>query len=56
MRLTQRRAAALFGISEQSWRYRERMKRMYHVAEILALREVSGMSDRDFIKLMSECA
>ncbi len=56
MRLTQRRAAALFGISEQAWRYRERMKRMYHVAEILALREVSGMSDRDFLKLMSECA
>ena len=56
MKLTQRRAAALFGISEQAWRYRERMKRMYHVAEILALFDASGMSHKDFFKLLNECA
>lgn len=56
MGLTQRRAAALFGMSHHAWCYRERVKRMYHLAEILALREVSGMSDRDFLKLMSDCA
>jgi hypothetical protein len=56
MKLTQKRAAALFGITEQAWRYRERMKRMYHLAEILALLDASGMSHKDFIKLMSECA
>lgn len=56
MKLTQRRAAALFGISEQAWRYRERMKRMYHLAEIVALYETSGMSYTEFMKLVKDCA
>jgi len=56
MGITQKRAAALFGISEQAWRYRERMKRMYHVAEILALFDASGMSHKDFFKLLNDCA
>lgn len=56
MKLTQRRAAALFGISEQAWRYRERMKRMYHLAEIIALFETSGMSYTEFMKIVKDCA
>lgn len=56
MGLTQRRAAALFGITPQAWRYRERVKRMYHAAEVVALYHASGMSCSDFMKLLSECA
>jgi hypothetical protein len=54
--ITQRRAAALFGIGEQAWRYRERQKRMYHLAEVLALFDASGMSHKDFFKLLNDCA
>lgn len=56
MGLTQARASALFGITVQQWRYREKMKRMYHLAEILALLDTSGLSHKDFIKIMSDCA
>lgn len=56
MGLTQRKAAALYGVSVQAWRYRERFKRMYHIGEILALHDMSGMSHAEFAKLMSECA
>jgi len=54
--LSQSRMAALFGVSVRSWQYRERYKRLYHVAEVVALKEVSGMSDADFIKLLNDVA
>jgi hypothetical protein len=54
--LTQRKAAALYGVSIQAWRYRERWKRMYHLGEILALHDMSGMSWSEFSKLLNDCA
>lgn len=54
--ITQRKAAALYGVSIQAWRYRERWKRMYHLGEILALHDMSGMSHAEFSKLMNDCA
>lgn len=56
MGITQKRAGALLGITPKSWQYRERAKRMYHLAEILCLMEMSGLSPTDFFKLMSKCA
>lgn len=56
MRLTQSRAAAIFGMSASSWRYRERQKRMYHLAELVELQQGSGISMIDFMKLVKECA
>lgn len=54
--LSQGRMAALFGVSVRAWQYRERTKRMYHVAEVVALREVSGMSEVDFMQLLNDVA
>lgn len=54
MGLTQQAIAARFGISLEAWRYRERMKRLYHPPELLALLEFSGLSDSDFIKLIRD--
>ena len=53
---TQAIMADMFGISVQAWRYRERVKRMYHMAEILALYEVSDMKPEQFIQLLKDCA
>jgi hypothetical protein len=56
MNITQKRAGALLGISNKAWRYRERSKRMYHLAEILCLHQMSGLSTTDFFKLLNDCA
>jgi hypothetical protein len=46
----------LLGIGEETLRYRERMKRVYHPCEILALLEVSSMALDDFIQLLNDIA
>lgn len=44
------------GLTIGQWKYRELQKRMYHLAEILWLHEVSGMSWDDYHKLLNDCA
>jgi hypothetical protein len=56
MRISQAHAAKLLGISTPAWRYRERTKRLYHVAELLCLQELSGMTNGAFIQLLKDCA
>jgi hypothetical protein len=56
MKLTQRRIAALFGISVEAWRYRERSKRLYHIAEVIALQQLSGLDPNAFIELLKDIA
>jgi len=56
MDLTARDIAALVGISEQSWYYREREKEVYRLGELCALRELSGMSWDELGALIESCA
>lgn len=48
--------AKLLSIGEETLRYRERMKRVYHPCEILALFEVSNMTLEDFMQLLNDIA
>ena len=54
--LTRVAMSRLLGIGEETLRYRERMKRVYHPCEILALLEVSNMSLEDFMQLLNDIA
>jgi transcriptional regulator with XRE-family HTH domain len=54
--LSQARMASLFGVSVRAWQYRERVKRMYHCAEIAALQEVSGLDAESFMKFLKDVA
>lgn len=56
MKLSQRKMADAFGVSWDAWKYRERTKRMYHIAEICALYEASGLTARQFINLLKDIA
>ena len=44
------------GISQKSMQYRERCKNVYHLGELLALKEVANLSDSEFVQLLEECA
>ena len=46
----------LIGISPVALRYRERCKRMYHMCEILALLQASGMTTEEFAQLLNDIA
>jgi hypothetical protein len=54
--LTRVAMSQMLGIGEETLRYRERMKRVYHPCEILALLEVSSMSLEDFMQLLNDIA
>ncbi len=54
--LTRVAMSRLLDIGEETLRYRERMKRVYHPCEILALLEVSNMSLEEFIQLLNDIA
>lgn len=54
--MSQEGIARKVGVTINQWRYRERMKRMYHLAEILWLHEVSGLSWDEYHKLLNDCA
>ena len=54
--LTRAAMAQRLKIGEETLRYRERMKKVYHPCEILALLEVSSMSLEDYIKLLNDIA
>ncbi len=56
MGLSQRKCAALFGVTEQQWRYRERVKRLYHVAEILALADFASLTPEQLYQLLNDVA
>jgi hypothetical protein len=56
MGLSQAQAAEAFGISLDAWSYRERTKRLYHAAEVLALHEFSRLDGNSFIKLLNDVA
>jgi len=44
------------GISEESLRYRERTKRVYHLCEMVALQQASGMTWEAFGELLNDIA
>lgn len=48
--------AALLGIKSDSVRYRERMKQLYHPAEVVVLWKISGMTPEQFMELMRDIA
>jgi hypothetical protein len=54
--LSQAQAAHALGCSTPAWRARERSRRNLCVAEILALHELSGLSDTEFMKLLNDIA
>ncbi len=54
LQITQKEAARRTGIALTAWCYREKLKRLYHLVEIDMLRELSGLSDSDFIKLIRD--
>lgn len=54
--LSQRQMADAFGVSWSAWKYRERVKRMYHVSEVLALMEASELGPTAFINLLKDIA
>ena len=54
--LTRSAMSQLLGIGEETLRYRERMKRVYHPCEILALLEVSNMTLEEFMQLLNDIA
>lgn len=56
MKLTQADIAEKVGISAEAWRYREREKEVYRLGELLALREVVGLSWDEFGDLLEQCA
>lgn len=48
--------ASLLKISEYQLRYRERVKRTYHLCEVMALFVASGMTWDDYGKLLNDIA
>jgi hypothetical protein len=50
--MSQREFGALLGISKHAVMYRERVKRMYHAHELLALKEACKLSDKAFVELL----
>jgi len=54
--LTRAAMAQQLKIGEETLRYRERMKKVYHPCEILALLEVSNMTLEDFMQLLNDIA
>lgn len=42
------------GCTADSLKYRERMKAMYHLKEVVGLWELSGMSADDYMKLLKD--
>ena len=48
--------AKVTGITEDQLRYRERTKRMYHLCEMVALQQVSGLSADEFMQLLNDIA
>jgi hypothetical protein len=56
MNLSQRVISRLFGVTDYQWRYRERTKRMYHVAEVMALYEMSGVTWDRFGEILKSVA
>lgn len=49
-------ACKAFGVGLTAWTYRERSKRLYRIAEIVALQELSGLSNDDFVKMLNDVA
>lgn len=48
--------SAMLGITEYQLRYRERVKRTYHLCEVMALFVASGMSWDDYGQLLNDIA
>lgn len=56
LKMTRAQFSEYIGISTTALRYRERVKRMYHMCEILALLQASGMSTDEFAQLLNDIA
>ena len=54
--LSRAQMCSIVGISEAQLRYRERTKRMYHLCEMVALQQVSGLSADEFMQLLNDIA
>jgi len=54
--LTQHAMARLMGCSRDSIAAREGSKRLYTAAELLALKDISGMGDSEWLELLREIA
>lgn len=54
--ITQDAAAKLISITREAWAYRERSKLMYWPLELCVLRQLSGMSEQEFFKLLNDIA
>jgi DNA-binding transcriptional regulator YiaG len=56
LKMTRVQFSEYIGISTTALRYRERVKRMYHMCEILALLQASGMTTEEFAQLLNDIA
>ena len=56
MGLSQKDVAELVGLSRKAWQYRETVKVMYYPMEILALKELSGLTWDDIGEIISKVA
>lgn len=56
MGVRQTTIADWLGISVQSFRHRERRKSVYHLGELLALKELAELNNDEFVALLESCA
>lgn len=54
LKLNQKQASEIIGISIRSWGYRERTKRLYNPGEILLLQVISGLTPTEFMDLLND--
>ena len=52
LKMSQVQFGKLLGISDRAVMYRERVKRMYHAHELLALKEACKLTDKAFVELL----
>jgi hypothetical protein len=53
--ISQSEAAKRFGITRQSWQYRERRKYVYWPRELVAIQRVFGFSDGEMMEMIAAC-
>ena len=56
MGLSQKDVAERVGVSRKAWQYRETVKVMYYPMEILALKELSGLTWEEMGEIINEVA
>ena len=56
LKLTQKHAARLIGITREAWQYRERSKLMYWPLELVVLAKLGGLNAEEFMELLNDIA